>query len=135
MPKYRTKLALKARWLCDDEQSRKRGLMGVNDLKDDESAFFIMPGSFGYGFWNKNVNYDLSLACVNDRFRVVCFIDLQEGSENVKYPKSREVKYVVEAKRGIFDQHGVIEGDYLDFDADDHLLLFKEGNPEKSENG
>jgi len=132
MSRYRTKLALKVRWLCDDEESRKKGLMGVKDLSDDECAFFIMPGTFGYGFWNKNVNYDLSLACINDRFRVVAFLDLNKGSEDVKYPKTREAKYIVEAKRGIFEQHGVIEGDYLDFDADDRLLLFEEGNPNKS---
>ena len=130
MPRYQTKLALKVRWLCDDEESRKQGLMG-RELGDDECAFFIMPGTFGYGFWNKNVIYDLSLACVSDKFRVVGFIELDKGSESVKYPKTREAKYIVEGKRGIFEQHGVIEGDYLDFDADDHLLLFKEGNSEK----
>jgi uncharacterized membrane protein (UPF0127 family) len=133
MSKYQTKLAIKVRWLCDNEETRKKGLMGVDDMKDDECAFFIMPGTMGYGFWNKNVDYDLSLAFVNDRFRVVAFVELIKGSADVKYPKTREAKYVVEVKRGIFEQHGVIEGDYLDFDADDRLLLFKEGNSKKSE--
>lgn len=133
MPKYKTRLALKVRWLCDNEESRKKGLMGVQDMADDECAFFIMPGMMSYGFWNKNVIYDLSLAFINDRFKVVAFVELNKGSEDCKYPKTREAKYVVEVKRGIFEQHGVIEGDYLDFDADDRLLLFKEGNPKKSE--
>ncbi len=119
------KLVLNIVKLCSDEESRSTGLMKFRLLNDDECAFFIFPSSRAHCFWNKNVNYDLSLACINDRFKISCFMELKKQSENPIYPEKRDIKYVIEANRGLFEKHGVTVGDFIDFDPSEEQLIIK----------
>lgn len=112
---------LKIKYLCDDDQSRKKGMMG-RDMDDDQCAFFIFPNKACHSFWNKNVNFDLRLFFVNDKFEIVDVQDMKAGSENPVYPDSREIKYVIEVKKGFCENNDVNKGDYVDFDPDSGSL-------------
>lgn len=120
------KLKLKIIKLCSDEESRMQGLMKFRRINDSECAFFIFPYEKAHPFWNKDVDYDLSLAYVNSRFKIICFSELDAMSEQAVYPSSREVKYVIEVNRGIFDRADVREGDVVDFDPHENMLVIRD---------
>lgn len=120
------KLVLRIAKLCADEDSRTTGLMDFRTLDDDECAFFIFTSKRAHPFWNKDVEYDLSLACIDERFCVVCFMELKAFSQDAIYPDSRDVKYVIEANRGVFEDHDVTKGDNVDFDPDEGTLTIRD---------
>jgi uncharacterized membrane protein (UPF0127 family) len=121
-----TKLKLRIKYLCSTPEKRQEGLMKKSIL-NDQCAFFIFPQKGCHAFWNKDVACDLSLAFINEKFEIVDFLDLEAASEEVKYPGNREIKYVIEANKGIFERNDVRKGDYIDFDPDKLLVIIKEG--------
>lgn len=121
-------IRLKIIKLCDNMEERSQGLMNFRKLKEDECAFFIFPKASGHSFWNKNVNYDLSLACLNEKFEIECFMELEKMSTDPVYPKKRNIKYVIEASKDFFDKMKIEVGDYVDFDPDSSELIINK-NP------
>jgi uncharacterized membrane protein (UPF0127 family) len=121
----KTNFSLK--YLCDDDTSRREGLMHKPELKNNECAFFIFPKTACHAFWNKNVSFDIELIFINDKFRIVDICELKSFSEEPIYPKSREIKYVIEVKRGICENCDVNIGDFVDFDSEKGEIQIKEG--------
>lgn len=119
------KLKLKVKYLCDNDEKRRSGLM-KKTIDEDQCALFIFPNRGCHSFWNKNVPFDLSLAFLDDKFRIVDIKDMAADSEVPTYPESREVKYVIEVKKGLFDNNSVNKNDYVDFDPDSGVLVFIE---------
>lgn len=114
--------------LCDDAESRRDGLMGFRRLKPNECAFFIFPNASAHSFWNKNVSQNLDLACINEKFEIECFIYLEEDSPEAKYPDHRNIKYVIEMPDGAIKEHGMQEGDKVDFSLEDESLVIIPGD-------
>jgi len=101
------------RFVADTDEKRVKGLMFAEPLEDLEIVFFKFPRKGEHGFWNKNVEFSLSLAFLNDDFEILDFKDLEKQSTKLVSPKSDDVKYVVEAKKGIFEKLGISLGDKL----------------------
>jgi uncharacterized membrane protein (UPF0127 family) len=87
--------------------------MFAEPLEDLEIVFFKFPRKGEHGFWNKNVEFSLSLAFLNDDYEIIDFKDLEKQSTKLVSPKTDDVKYVVEAKKGIFEKLGISLGDKL----------------------
>jgi uncharacterized membrane protein (UPF0127 family) len=85
--------------------------MFAKPLEDLEVAFFEFDYPDCYSFWNKNVDFALSLAFLNSDMEIVDIKDLEEQSTKNVSPKSNSVKYVVEAKKGEFSKHNINIGD------------------------
>ena len=119
-------LKINIKYLCDTDEKRKKGLMN-RQISNNQCAFFIFPSAGCHGFWNKNVGFDLSLIFLNDHFKVVDFGEMEANSENPIYPKSREIKYVIEIKKeaGIIENNFVDIDDYIDFDPESDSLVVK----------
>jgi uncharacterized membrane protein (UPF0127 family) len=88
--------------------------MFAKPLEDLEVAFFEFDNPDCYSFWNKNVDFALSLAFLNNDMEIVDIKDLEEQSTKSVSPKSNSVKYVVEAKKGEFSKHNINIGDKFD---------------------
>lgn len=101
------------RFVADTDEKRVKGLMFAEPLEDLEIVFFKFPRKGEHGFWNKNVEFSLSLAFLNDDFEIIDFKDLEKQSSKLVSPKTDNVKYVVEAKKGIFEKLGISLGDKL----------------------
>ena len=101
------------RFVADTDEKRVKGLMFAEPLEDLEIVFFKFPRKGEHGFWNKNVEFSLSLAFLNDDFEIIDFKDLEKQSTKLVSPKTDDVKYVVEAKKGIFEKLGISLGDKL----------------------
>jgi uncharacterized membrane protein (UPF0127 family) len=107
---------LDIRLIANTPEKREKGLMFAKPLEDNEVAFFIFPSIGDYGFWNNNVSFDLSLAFIDENNKIVDFADMKAHSKNTVKSNSSEIKYVIEAKRGMFNKLDVHEGDFVIFD-------------------
>ncbi len=96
--------------------------MHAEPLEDFETAFFIFPEIGNYSFWNKNVSFPLTLAFLDKDFKIVDFKDLEAEQTESVYPKSNNVKYVVEANKDTFKKLDIEIGDFLIHKGDDLVL-------------
>lgn len=110
------------RFIADNDYKRAKGLMHADPLEDEEVVFFIFPHSDFHSFWNKNVSFDLSLAFLDEMGRVVDFGDLKAESEK-PVASSRPSRFVIEAKKGAFDNKGVKIGDLVKFLGDTLVVI------------
>lgn len=100
------------RLIADTDEKRARGLMFASPLAEDEVALFVFPHAERYAFWNKNVEFGLDLAFLDENGRIVDLKSLEAGSEQSVRPDSA-AKFVVEASRGTFDRLSIGKGDSL----------------------
>jgi uncharacterized membrane protein (UPF0127 family) len=104
---------LDIRFIADDDKSRTKGLMFAKPLDDMEVVYFIFPSEDCYSFWNKNVDFPLSLAFLDKNDTIVDIKDLEEQSSKSVSPNSFSVKFVVEANKGLFEKLKIKKGDRL----------------------
>jgi uncharacterized membrane protein (UPF0127 family) len=98
--------------------------MNARPLDKYEVAFFIFDSPDNYCFWNKNVDFDLSLAFLDKDYKVLDIKDMKAQSEHSCCPKSNNVKFVVEANKGLFDDLGIKIGNSFTL-KDQNLILDK----------
>lgn len=101
------------RFVADTDQKRTKGLMFAEPLEELEVVFFNFPSKGQHSFWNNNVDFSLSLAFLNKDFEIVDFKDLEKQSTKLVTPDADNVKYVVEAYKGIFKKLKIDIGDKL----------------------
>jgi uncharacterized membrane protein (UPF0127 family) len=68
-------------------------LMFAKPLDDMEVVYFIFDNPDCYGFWNKNVDFPLSLAFLDKDSKILDIKDLAAHSERSVYPKSNNVVF------------------------------------------
>ena len=101
------------RFIADNDQKRTKGLMFAEPLEELEVVFFTFPSKGQHSFWNNNVDFSLSLAFLNNDFEILDFKDLEKQSTKLVAPDADDVKYVVEAYKGIFKKLKINIGDKL----------------------
>jgi uncharacterized membrane protein (UPF0127 family) len=87
--------------------------MFAKPLDDFEVAYFIFPYEDCHSFWNKNVDFPLSLAFLDKDHKIVDIKDMEAHSEKSISPKSTNIKYVVEANKDTFNKFDIKTGDKL----------------------
>lgn len=87
--------------------------MFADPLDDFEVAYFIFPSEDCHSFWNKNVDFPLSLAFLDRNNEIVDIKDMEAQSTKSCSPKSNKVKFVVEANKDTFKKHNINVGDKL----------------------
>ena len=89
--------------------------MHADPLDDNEVVLFVFDSPDCYSFWNKNVDFPLSLAFLDKDMEVVDLKDLEKQSLKSASPNSNAVVYVIEAKKGTFETHSIGKGDQFQF--------------------
>ena len=97
--------------------------MFADPLDDTEVVLFVFDSPDGYSFWNKNVDFPLSLAFLDSDKKVLDFKDLDKQSEKSVSPNSNKVVYVVEANKGVFDKLGIKIGDQFKISENKLILV------------
>ena len=87
--------------------------MFAEPLEEYEVVYFIFPYKAAHSFWNKNVDFSLSLAFLNKDYKILDIKDMQANSEKSCVPKSNNVQFVVEANQGMFEKLNIKIGDKL----------------------
>ncbi len=99
--------------VADSPAERQQGLMYRRTLESDRGMLFIFEDSDFRSFWMKNTYIDLSIAYIDEQWRIIDILDMYALDES-SVPSSRPAKYALELNRGAFERHGVFEGDRLD---------------------
>ena len=100
--------------LARTEEERAQGLSGRERLAEDEAMLFIFPKPGMYGFWMKEMNFDLDIIWL-DEAGVVADITpnvSRDSYPQVFYPRTK-IKYVLEVSAGWAGRHNIALGDEL----------------------
>jgi uncharacterized protein len=99
--------------VADDAEERRRGLMGVHHLPDEEGMAFVFEQPVTTGFWMKDTLVPLSIAFVDEDDRVVGLKEMEPCAADPCPYYGVDEPYVmaIEANAGWFEEHGVREGD------------------------
>ena len=101
------------RFVANDDKSRAKGLMFADPLDENEVVFFEFDFPDNHSFWNKNVDFGLSLAFLKKDYKILDIKDMDAHSEKSCVPKSNNVQFVVEANQGTFKNNKIKIGDKL----------------------
>lgn len=113
---------LAVRFVADCDESRARGLMFASPLEQNEVALFVFPRSERHAFWNKNVEFPLDLAFLDENGRVVDLKHLEAQSETSVRPDC-PARFVIEASKDTFDRLNVAMGDYLLYEGSNMTVI------------
>ena len=99
--------------VADTDQERREGLMGVEELPDDQGMAFVWDEPVQSTFWMKDTLIPLTVAFVDDSGRVIGTRDMQPCPEEPCPSYGVDEPYVlaVEANLGWFEEHGIRPGD------------------------
>lgn len=103
--------------VLDTQESRVRGLSGVEFLPETEGRLFDFYTPSRYCIWMKDMNFDLDIVWVNEAKQV---IDIKEGISPESYPQkfcneSQPSRYVIEVNGGVADRAGLRIGSQMNF--------------------
>jgi uncharacterized membrane protein (UPF0127 family) len=96
--------------------------MFASPLVQDEVALFVFPHSERHAFWNKNVEFPLDLAFLDENGKVVDLKHLDAQSESSIRPDN-PARFVVEASQGTFERLGVAMGDFLLYEGSNMTVI------------
>ena len=107
-------------------QKKKKGLQGVDSLKETEGILFIYDTPENVSFWMKDTSIPLDIIFFNQDQEA---IKVAKGIPNDETPITcEEVQYVLEVNQG----SGIKEGDQLELDSDEQgpvmQVLNKDGS-------
>lgn len=101
--------------VAKNEEDRKKGLMGVENLPPDEGMLFQWEDEDSRQMWMKNTKIPLDQIAINSDDEVVMVYTAQPEDETlVTFPNA---KYILEVNAN----SGIIEGDEFDIDDSDDL--------------
>lgn len=98
--------------VASTEESRERGLMGREHLKEGAGMLFVFGEDGKHCFWMRNTPIPLSIAFIDSHGRIAGTADMKPKSEKLHCPK-RAVRYALEVPRGDFDRNGIKTGDQV----------------------
>jgi len=99
--------------IAKDAISRRSGLKFRQILPQDSGMLFIFEIPGRYGFYMKDTLVDLDIAFIDKDYNIIQICPLAKGVEKTVYPRDK-ILYALEANRGFFSQHKIIEGDKLE---------------------
>ena len=89
-----------------------RGLMFVDDLKEDEGMLFSYSKEKFLSFWMKNTKLRLSIAFIDKNYKILQIEKLTPLSEKSVLSKS-PAKYALEVNQGWFIKNNIKIGDKI----------------------
>jgi uncharacterized membrane protein (UPF0127 family) len=105
--------------IADDDEKRMRGLMFRNYMPDSLGMLFIFDSSGIYPFWMRNTYIPLSIAFIDESFRILEIVDMKPLDETPIYP-FRRFKYALEVNQGWFKKRSIRVGDKVEFLNSNH---------------
>lgn len=102
--------------IADTPETRRRGLMGVERLPDDEGMAFVFDEPVTSTFWMKDTPLPLSIAFVGGDGRIVSIRDMEPcpGDPCPRFGADGPFTLAIEANRGWFEEHGVEVGNVVE---------------------
>ena len=100
---------------ADTPASRAQGLMFRRHLDEDAGMLFVFEEAGIWAFWMKNTLIPLSIAFIDERWRIVDIKDMQVAPDPEQgpfdyYASSKPFKYALEVNQGFFRRKGITIG-------------------------
>jgi len=95
-------------------EDREKGLMQRQYLPDNAGMLFVFEYSHTLSFWMKNTEIPLSIAYIDENWKIVDIQKMKPLDEN-SYESKFPAKYALEVNQGWFENHNVKVGDKIDF--------------------
>lgn len=101
--------------IADTPELRAMGLMGREDLPDDEGMVFVFFEETSQGFWMKDTLIPLSIAFFGQDGRILEILDMEpcESDPCPLYSPGVPYRGAVEMERGAFERLGIEVGDEI----------------------
>ena len=97
--------------VADTKSSRELGLSGRPSMKDSEGLLFVFDTPGRYGFWMKDMLFNLDLIWINQDGIVV---EIERNASKDSYPKTfmnaSPASYVLEVNAGVAEKQGLYIG-------------------------
>jgi uncharacterized membrane protein (UPF0127 family) len=99
--------------VASTSQTRRRGLMGVEQLPTDQGMAFAWDEPVDSAFWMKDTLIPLSIAFVDEEGRVITIRDMEPCTSDPcpTYAASGPYVLAIEANMGWFERNGIGVGD------------------------
>jgi len=118
---------LSIKLLCDTMSKLQKGLMFAKPLNPDECAFFIFDHLDDHSFWNKNVDFPISLLFLDENFEIRNIGELMAQQEKPCRANFPLTKYVVEGHIDLPKENNIEIGDFC-LPQDNKLKILKGKN-------
>jgi uncharacterized protein len=99
--------------LVSSDRKRQLGLGGRAKLCADCSMLFVFPGEGFWGFWMKNMNFNLDIIWINGNKITDMAKNVDKNSKNILYPKFKADK-VLELNAEVADKKSLEIGDMVE---------------------
>lgn len=106
--------------LADNEESRKKGLGGINKLEENEGMLFVFEERDTIPvFWMEDMQIAIDILWINDGKIIQIDKNLEPPGEEtpdkdlVKYTPKAAVDYVLEVNAGFSDKNSIKVGDNI----------------------
>ena len=101
--------------VADTPESRTQGLMHRRQLAENAGMLFIFEATSRGGFWMKNTLIPLSIAFIDEKWKVVDIKDMAVAPDPEKgpftvYASSKDYRYALEVNIGFFERHRITVG-------------------------
>lgn len=101
--------------VADTPESRTQGLMHRRQLAENAGMLFIFEATSRGGFWMKNTLIPLSIAFIDEKWKVVDIKDMAVAPDPEKgpftiYESAKPYRYALEVNLGFFERHRIKVG-------------------------
>jgi hypothetical protein len=105
-------------WVADTQEARETGLMGMQNINEDEGMLFAYETPGAYAFWMKNTIMPLDAVFVSNDMKIIGIQYMEPCvMEPCKiYPPPSDVLYVIEVKGGFAERNNVTVGQTVSID-------------------
>ena len=101
--------------VANTQALRSKGLMGIEELDDNQGMIFIWPGAARRCMWMKNTYIPLSVAYMDGSGKIINIYDMVPLSK-ISVCSDRPALYALEVNRGWYKRNNIKVGDILDLD-------------------
>jgi uncharacterized membrane protein (UPF0127 family) len=102
--------------VVDTLAERGRGLSGREMLPENNGMLFVFDTPGRYGFWMYGMKFPLDIIWIDERLRVVYFVENAQPCVNIceTYEPPEDALYVLEVNAGFVKKYGLKVGDVVE---------------------
>ena len=105
-------------WVADTQKARETGLMGMQNINENEGMLFVYETPGTYAFWMKNTLMPLDVIFISSDKNI---IDIQHMEPCVTepcriYPPPSDLLYAIEVKGGFTERNNIMVGQKISID-------------------
>jgi uncharacterized membrane protein (UPF0127 family) len=102
--------------VVDTPAERGRGLSGREMLPENSGMLFVFDTPGIYGFWMYGMKFPLDIIWIDERLRVVYFVENAQPCVNIceTYEPPADALYVLEVNAGFVKKYGLKVGDVVE---------------------